>query len=156
MCDEVEEEWNEIGGVFEYQEPKIAVVVDEKKHLRIVEAGHHLCDDDEREEITGDVGYQLCVGFHHVGNGEQSARGVAVDVGGDDDDDECDGGQTSGERGVAQSAERVQPSQNEEQKNARHTQTATGETIIDHHHETRESKKIFDDSDGEYVEFEEA
>ena len=48
-----------------------------------------------------------------------------------------------------QSAER----QNEEQKNARHTQTATGETIIDHHHETRESKKIFDDSDGEYVEF---
>ena len=53
----------------------------------------------------------------------------------------------------AQSAERVQPSQNEEQKNARHTQTATGETIIDHHHETRENKKIFDDSDGEYVEF---
>ena len=54
-----------------------------------------------------------------------------------------------------QSAERVQSSQNEELKNARHTQTqtATGETIIDHHHETRESKKIFDDSDGEYVEF---
>ena len=53
----------------------------------------------------------------------------------------------------AQAAERVQPSQNEEHKDARRTQTATGETIIDHHHETRESKKIFDDSDGEYVEF---
>ena len=53
----------------------------------------------------------------------------------------------------AQATERVQPSQNEEKKNARHTQTATGETIIDHHHETRENKKIFDDSDGEYVEF---
>ena len=52
-----------------------------------------------------------------------------------------------------QATERVQPSQNEEKKHARHTQTATGETIIDHHHETRENKKIFDDSDGEYVEF---
>ena len=59
----------------------------------------------------------------------------------------------------AQSAERVRlsqseaPSQPEEQENARRTQTATGETIIDHHHEARENKKIFDDSDGEYVEF---
>ena len=58
-----------------------------------------------------------------------------------------------------QSAERVRPSQSEapsqpeEQENARRTQTATGETIIDHHHEARENKKIFDDSDGEYVEF---
>lgn len=43
-----------------------------------------------------------------------------------------------------------------QQENARRTQTATGETIIDHHHQTRESKKIFDDNDGEYVEFEEA
>ena len=33
------------------------------------------------------------------------------------------------------------------------TQTATGETIIDHRRQERESKKIFDDSDGEYVEF---
>ena len=32
----------------------------------------------------------------------------------------------------------------------------TGETIIDHQHEKRESRKIFDDEDGEYVEFEEA
>ena len=37
--------------------------------------------------------------------------------------------------------------------NARRTETATGETIIDHHHQNRENKKIFDDSEGEYVEF---
>lgn len=43
-----------------------------------------------------------------------------------------------------------------QQENARRTQTATGETIIDHHHEKRENQKIFDDNDGEYVEFEEA
>ena len=36
------------------------------------------------------------------------------------------------------------------------TQTATGETIIDNRQQKRENKKIFDDSDGEYVEFEEA
>jgi hypothetical protein len=36
---------------------------------------------------------------------------------------------------------------------ARTTQTATGETIIDNRHQERESKKIFDDSDGEYVDF---
>ena len=46
-------------------------------------------------------------------------------------------------------------SSNEEdyQPNARRTQTATGETIIDNRHQERENKKIFDDSDGEYVEF---
>ena len=42
------------------------------------------------------------------------------------------------------------------QPEARRTQTATGETIIDNRHQERENKKIFDDSDGEYVEFEEA
>ena len=42
------------------------------------------------------------------------------------------------------------------QSQARRTQTATGETIIDNRHQERENKKIFDDSDGEYVEFEEA
>ena len=36
---------------------------------------------------------------------------------------------------------------------ARQTTTATGETIIDHRHQERENKKIFDDSDGEYVDF---
>ena len=36
------------------------------------------------------------------------------------------------------------------------TTTATGETIIDNRQQKRENKKIFDDSDGEYVEFEEA
>ena len=35
----------------------------------------------------------------------------------------------------------------------RTTQTATGETIIDNRHQERESKKIFDDSDCEYVDF---
>jgi biopolymer transport protein ExbB/TolQ len=43
-----------------------------------------------------------------------------------------------------------------EQEEARRTQTATGETIIDQQHQKRENKKIFDDSDGEYVDFEEA
>ena len=43
--------------------------------------------------------------------------------------------------------------QPEENDTARRTQTATGETIIDHHHEKRENRKIFDDEDGEYVEF---
>lgn len=46
--------------------------------------------------------------------------------------------------------------ENEFQSQARRTQTATGETIIDNRHQERENKKIFDDSDGEYVEFEEA
>ena len=35
----------------------------------------------------------------------------------------------------------------------RQTKTATGETIIDHRHQQREDRKIFDDTDGEYVEF---
>ena len=35
----------------------------------------------------------------------------------------------------------------------RTTTTATGETIIDNRHQERENKKIFDDSDGEYVDF---
>lgn len=67
---------------------------------------------------------------------------------------------------TAQSAQNTQTNQSTqntqstqaapEQENARHTQTATGETIIDHHHQKRENRKIFDDEDGEYVEFEEA
>ena len=36
-----------------------------------------------------------------------------------------------------------------------HTKTATGETIVDRRSE-RENKKIYDDSDGEYVEFSES
>ena len=60
-----------------------------------------------------------------------------------------------------QNAQSTQYSQNtyqgnQQQENARRTQTATGETIIDHHHEKRENRKIFDDTDGEYVEFTEA
>ena len=55
-----------------------------------------------------------------------------------------------------QNTQSSQSTQSTEQPTARHTQTATGETIIDHHHEKRENRKIFDDSDGEYVEFEEA
>ncbi len=53
----------------------------------------------------------------------------------------------------AQRTEDNQRTQEPQQDNARRTQTATGETIIDHHHEKRENQKIFDDSDGEYVEF---
>ena len=32
-------------------------------------------------------------------------------------------------------------------------ETTTGETIIDNRHQERENQKIFDDSDGEYVEY---
>ena len=58
----------------------------------------------------------------------------------------------------AHSSQNTYSSQREEeyQPQARRTQTATGETIIDNRHQERESKKIFDDSDVEYVEFEEA
>lgn len=34
--------------------------------------------------------------------------------------------------------------------------TASGETIIDNRHQQRSDRKIFDDADGEYVEYEEA
>ena len=58
----------------------------------------------------------------------------------------------------AHSSQNAYSDQREEdyQPEARRTQTATGETIIDNRHQERENKKIFDDSDGEYVEFEEA
>lgn len=39
------------------------------------------------------------------------------------------------------------------QEEARRTETATGETIIDHHHKKRGNRKIFDDEDGEYTDF---
>ena len=48
------------------------------------------------------------------------------------------------------------PTRNQESDNyeqPRTTTTATGETIIDNRHQERENKKIFDDSDGEYVDF---
>jgi len=39
------------------------------------------------------------------------------------------------------------------EQEARHTRTASGETIIDNRHQEREERKIFDDDEGEYVEF---
>ncbi len=53
---------------------------------------------------------------------------------------------------AAQDSERAHNTQGNEEQ-VRRTQTATGETIIDHRHQQRENKKIFDDGDGEYVEF---
>ena len=53
-----------------------------------------------------------------------------------------------------QYSQRQQPQnthQTTEDENARRTETATGETVIDH--QNRENKKIFDDGEGEYVEF---
>jgi len=52
-----------------------------------------------------------------------------------------------------QSTQTSQGTQQTQSEQPRRTQTATGETIIDHRHQERENKKIFDDSDGEYVEF---
>lgn len=65
---------------------------------------------------------------------------------------------TQGTQNAQQTSQQSEEPQEEyvQQKDARRTQTATGETIIDHHHEQRENQKIFDDADGEYVEFEEA
>ena len=63
--------------------------------------------------------------------------------------------QTAEPQTAAQQAD-IRDAQTQQQKEARRTETATGETVIDHHHETRENKKIFDDEEGEYVEFEEA
>ena len=56
----------------------------------------------------------------------------------------------------AQNNQNNQSHQNSQRDDARRTETATGETIIDHRHQERENNKIFDNSDGEYVEFEEA
>lgn len=44
----------------------------------------------------------------------------------------------------------------QEERETRRTQTATGDTIIDMHHQKRENRKIFEDGEGEYVDFEEA
>ena len=56
----------------------------------------------------------------------------------------------------AQNNQNNQSHQNAQRDDARRTETATGETIIDHRHQERENNQIFDNSDGEYVEFEEA
>ena len=50
-------------------------------------------------------------------------------------------------------SQQQQTADNNQQDQARRTQTATGETIIDHRHQERSDKKIFEDSEGEYVEF---
>ena len=52
-----------------------------------------------------------------------------------------------------QSTQQAQGAQREYQSTTRHTQTETGETIIDNRHQKRADRKIFDDSDGEYVDF---
>ena len=54
---------------------------------------------------------------------------------------------------LTQKNQQTKPAANTAKTN---TQTSTGETIIDNRHQERENKKIFDDSDGEYVDFEEA
>ncbi len=53
----------------------------------------------------------------------------------------------------SQQSQRTYTTQEAYDEQPRRTQTASGETIIDHRHQERENKKIFDDSDGEYVEF---
>ncbi len=40
-----------------------------------------------------------------------------------------------------------------QEQETRHTRTSSGETIIDSRHQEREGRKIFDDDEGEYVEF---
>lgn len=62
-------------------------------------------------------------------------------------------GQRTQDSQYDQRSQNSQRSQTAQDDNARRTETATGETIIDHHHESRENKKIFDDEEGEYVEY---
>lgn len=57
----------------------------------------------------------------------------------------------------SQSSQTTQGSQSTQRtQEPRRAQTPSGETIIDNRRQNRENKKIFDDSDGEYVEFEES
>lgn len=62
---------------------------------------------------------------------------------------------TQNSQNAQQTSQQFEEPQDEyvQQEDARRTQTVTGETIIDHHHEKRESQKIFDDADGEYTDF---
>ena len=66
------------------------------------------------------------------------------------------GRQQPGNGGQQASNDEQQTGNDNQQDQARRTKTTTGETIIDHRHQERENKKIFDDNDGEYVEFTEA
>jgi predicted Holliday junction resolvase-like endonuclease len=63
--------------------------------------------------------------------------------------------QQYGKRQSAQTTQHAQERQQSTQysQSSRHTQTSTGETIIDHRHQERENRKIFNDTDGEYVDF---
>ena len=64
--------------------------------------------------------------------------------------------ETGRQRQQYSNRQNAQGPQSAQSEGPRRTQTATGETIIDNRHQNRENKKIFDDSDGEYVEFEES
>ena len=58
-----------------------------------------------------------------------------------------------------QYSQRAQSQQRQEQagpSEGYETDYQSDEPIIDHRHQKRENRKIFDDSDGEYVDFEEA
>ena len=62
-------------------------------------------------------------------------------------------GTYSSSNGHYSSSNGSQQAGSSQQGQARRTQTVSGETIIDHRHQERENNKIFNDSDGEYVEF---
>ncbi|MBQ9230353.1 MAG: DUF4834 family protein [Prevotella sp.] len=61
---------------------------------------------------------------------------------------------TPNQQTKSRSVQEETPQQKEEEPVEIHTKTATGETIIDRRTE-RESKKIYEDAEGEYVEFSE-
>ena len=66
---------------------------------------------------------------------------------------QASGGNSQASNGTYSSSNGSQQAGSSQQGQARRTQTVSGETIIDHRHQERENNKIFDDSDGEYVEF---
>ena len=61
---------------------------------------------------------------------------------------------TPNQQAEPRSAQEERPQQKKEEPVEIHTKTATGETIIDRRAE-RENKKIYEDAEGEYVEFSE-
>ena len=61
---------------------------------------------------------------------------------------------TPNQQAEPRSAQEEKPQQKKEEPVEIHTKTATGETIIDRRAE-RENKKIYEDAEGEYVEFSE-
>lgn len=61
--------------------------------------------------------------------------------------------QQSSQNNTRQRSDSQSTARQSHSESSRQTRTSTGETIIDNRHHEREERKIFDDDEGEYVEF---